>query len=98
MLKDVSIWIGSVNDKVVSLTVEGNPYAAASVTDLVEQNPEVFSLVQNPNGQTDLAFKITSTITNVIGQFKQSVDLQQYGAQSWDYVGGQPKTRCPQCP
>lgn len=98
MLKDVTIWIGSVSDAVLLLTVEGTPYSATSVTSLVQAHPEVFATVQNPNGQTDLAFKISNSIPYVTGQFKQTVGGQQYGAQSWDVVGGQPKTRCPQCP
>lgn len=95
--KNVSIYIGNTLDAVDSLTVGGTPYSAASVSSLVSNNSSVFSLVANPNGQTDLAFQIDDAIEAVEGSFTEYGTASIYNAQSWDYVGGQPKTRCPRC-
>lgn len=95
MNKPVSIFIGSVNDHVNDINGE---VIDMSVTDLVAAQPETYSLVQNPNGQTDLAFEIDMAIAAVRGNFTETSTSNLYKLMTEDYVGGQPKTRCPQCP
>lgn len=97
-LKNVSIFIGSVNDEVVKIPLGGVDYTAPTVNALVTGHSTVFSLVTNPNGQTDLAFQMDDSIPYIIGDFKEASTTNPYSLATADYIGGQPKTRCPQCP
>jgi hypothetical protein len=92
-----TIWAGSVYDEAVNVPVGGTNYSDTTIADLVANNPSIFALVYNPNGQIDLAVQVATTVTYIIGSFIAYGVNVAYNAQSWDLVGGQPKTRCPQC-
>jgi hypothetical protein len=97
-LKNVSFFIGNPLDAVTNITIGATVYSADSVNELVAENPTIFALVQNPNGQTDLSLQIDDTMHYITGSFVEYGTGVSYEITTNDYVGGQPKTRCPQCP
>lgn len=91
--KNVSLWIGNPADtvnKIGSTDYSGDNY---TVQDLVNAYPSTYSLVQNPNGQTDLAWEIDDTISAVLCELVEYGSANIYEQNTVDYSGPHPTTR-----
>lgn len=98
-LKKVTAPIGCVDHEVTDITIDTTSYNALSVTGLVTNHPTVFSLEENPNGQTDLVFEIDELVDFVIAHLIETSSSRPYevATEDYDVIGGRPATRCPKC-